>query len=346
MKKVGIIGAGIFGISVALELSKVSDVTVFEKSGEILSGASTNNHLRHHFGYHYPRSPKTAMESIAAGKSFEAAYGDCVDRDFPAYYAVSKRNSKTTTQQFVSFCASLDLPLKRLEIDPRLVNPDRVDAFFSVPEPIYDPKKLQRLIEKRLSGSSVKMRFESEIVGARIAGDQKVLRYVADGKTQEESFDIVIGAVYVNFNDINKWFGFPRKKFLYELVELLEIRLPSSKRFGLTLIDGEFSSVLPRGSGDTFTLGHVKESVLKEIVSDDAQKDLLFSGEMRSNREGILRAGAADFPILSDAVVVRSIFVPRIVKAGVDATDERPTEITDHGHGIYSIFGGKVITCV
>ena len=30
----------------------------------------------------------------------------------------------------------------------------------------------------------------------------------------------------------------------------------------------------------------------------------------------------------------------------VDSTDERPTEITDHGSGIYSIFAGKVITCV
>lgn len=34
------------------------------------------------------------------------------------------------------------------------------------------------------------------------------------------------------------------------------------------------------------------------------------------------------------------------MKANVDATDERPSEIADYGKGMYSIFGGKVITCV
>ena len=36
--KVAVIGAGIFGSSAALELSKRFDVTIFEKSGDILTG--------------------------------------------------------------------------------------------------------------------------------------------------------------------------------------------------------------------------------------------------------------------------------------------------------------------
>ena len=47
------VGGGIFGISTALEISKNFDVTLYERSKELLSGASTNNHLRHHQGYHY-----------------------------------------------------------------------------------------------------------------------------------------------------------------------------------------------------------------------------------------------------------------------------------------------------
>ena len=52
------------------------------------------------------------------------------------------------------------------------------------------------------------------------------------------------------------------------------------------------------------------------------------------------------FPFLKKAIFIRSMFVTRVVKSDVGNTDERPSEITDYGNGMYSIFGGKVITCV
>ena len=60
MKKVAVIGSGIFGCTAALELSEDFDVTIFDRAGGILEGASTINHLRHHLGFHYPRSKETA----------------------------------------------------------------------------------------------------------------------------------------------------------------------------------------------------------------------------------------------------------------------------------------------
>ena len=71
MKKVGIIGAGVFGCSAALELAKDFDVTVFDRANNILEGASTINHLRHHYGFHYPR--------LRAGTS------SCCPADEPAW---------------------------------------------------------------------------------------------------------------------------------------------------------------------------------------------------------------------------------------------------------------------
>ena len=63
MKRIGIIGSGIFGCMAAIELSrKGHKVTVYDRSGDILSGASTINHLRHHYGFHYPRSKETVEE--------------------------------------------------------------------------------------------------------------------------------------------------------------------------------------------------------------------------------------------------------------------------------------------
>ena len=65
-----------------------------------------------------------------------------------------------------------------------------------------------------------------------------------------------------------------------------------------------------------------------------------------SNKEKILKESLTYYPILKEAKFVKSVFVTRVVKANVENTDERPTEITYHENGIYSIFGGKVITCV
>ena len=70
-KKIAIIGAGFFGISIAFFfLKKKFDVTIFEKNSDILTGASRANQLRFHLGYHYPRSYKTLNEIQSMNKSF------------------------------------------------------------------------------------------------------------------------------------------------------------------------------------------------------------------------------------------------------------------------------------
>ena len=53
--RIAIIGAGFFGLSLGLFLSKKNSVDVFEKENTILKGASAGNQFRFHLGYHYPR---------------------------------------------------------------------------------------------------------------------------------------------------------------------------------------------------------------------------------------------------------------------------------------------------
>ena len=53
--KVIVIGAGIFGVTASLTLSKNGyDVTLVECESDIMSKASKCNHNRLHFGFHYP----------------------------------------------------------------------------------------------------------------------------------------------------------------------------------------------------------------------------------------------------------------------------------------------------
>lgn len=346
MNKIAVIGAGIFGITIALKLSEKFEVSLFEKSEDILSGASSNNHLRHHYGYHYPRSKETALESIKGKKSFKDFYGECIIEGFPAYYAVAKENSKTNSKEFLNFCKDLDLEYEIVDPDPEIFNTSKIDICLKTPEPCYDPFVLKNIVKNKLKNSRIKMRFKQEIIGGRIIKNKKKsLKIKYNNEILEEEFDVIISAIYTQFNDINQWFEFPKKKVHYALIELIDIQLPKPVRFGAMIIDGDFSTFVPSGKPGIVRLGHVKASVLKETISDYLPDEFL-SIKKESNKDKIIEESAVYYPIVKKAKFLKSIFINRIVKANVNNTDERLTEITDHGENIYSIFGGKVITCV
>jgi len=347
MKRIGIIGSGIFGCMAAIELSrKGHKVTVYDRSGDILSGASTINHLRHHYGFHYPRSKETVEEIKKARICFEEEFGESISEFFDDYYGVSLTGSKTTPEDFIKFCDNLKLPYEIKSPEKGFIDESKIGVCIKTPERVYDPDILKGILLRNFKDGKIRLKLNHLIVGGKICGKNKIIQFECGGIRSEEEFDIVINATYSNFNQFNKWFGFPRKKLLYELVELLELSIPIDKKIGLTIMDGEFSSILPRGEKGTFTLGHVKESVLKAVVSDDLDTFKMSLENTSSNKENILKKGIEDFPFLKNATIIRSLFVTRVVKANVDATDERPSEITSCGNGMYSIFGGKIITAV
>ncbi|MFA5856730.1 MAG: FAD-dependent oxidoreductase [Candidatus Pacearchaeota archaeon] len=347
MAKIGIIGAGIFGCTAAIELSKKGhDVTIFDRADNIFNGASTINHLRHHYGFHYPRSKDTVEEIKIARESFEKEYGDSISDFFDDYYGVSTIGSKTTPVDFIKFCDDRALPYEIKYPEDKYLEKSKIGTCVKVPERVYDPDILKGMILKKIKENKIRLLLNSDVINGLIDGKIKKITYSLAGKNIIEEFDFVINATYSNFNKFNKIFGFPRKTLLYEIVELLELSIPNQPKIGLTIMDGEFSSVLPRGEKGTFTLGHVKESVLDAVTTDDIDTFAFTEANKKSNKENILKKGIEDFPFLKEASIIRSLFVTRVVKANVDATDERPSEITKYGNGIFSIFGGKVITCV
>ncbi len=345
-ERVAVIGGGIFGSSTALELSKNFNVTLYERSGELLSGASTNNHLRHHGGYHYPRSKGTALECLKSRESFEREYGACIIRPFNHYHAISKEDSKTTPGNYLKFCEELGLPYEVAEIGGGLINKERVSLVVKVSEYSYDPVKMLEIVKDKLKNSRVEVKLNHEIKGGEIRGDKKILKISSPEGDQTEEFDFVINATYSNFNSFNKWFGLPKKKTLYELVEMLELELPVKEKFGLSIFDGQFSTLMPRAENGRFTLAHIKESIINDFVSDNLDPEVMISKNIKTNRENILKAAVTDFPILKEAKIIRSIYIIRAVKANVDDTDERLSEITNHGNGLFTVFSGKVVTCV
>ena len=80
MSKVAVIGAGAFGVTIAIELAnKGHSILLFEKDGEILMGATAKSQNRLHLGLHYPRDLETAIQSKLGFIKFSKRYPTPID---------------------------------------------------------------------------------------------------------------------------------------------------------------------------------------------------------------------------------------------------------------------------
>lgn len=347
MEKIGIIGGGVFGLSCALELAKSGfKVTVFEKGNKILPEASSINHLRHHLGYHYPRSPETVEEIHRGLKSFEAEFKDCVDEDVISYYAVCKEGSKTTPEDFIKFCKKFSLPYDYEYPAEDIINRSKVDLCIKAKEPVYSPIKLRELMIQKLNEQDIKLNLNTEIVKGDCNLPKKLLITNKNNIVENNEFDSIVNATYSNINDVNKLIGLPTRVIQYELMEMVELKLPIPDRLALTLVDGEFSSIMPRDTG-THALAQVNSSVLDRIISDRSHPDILPSaGISKSNLRATMQDAISVYPFLKKAKIIRPLYVTKVVEAFVEKSDARLCKLTDYKNNCYSVFGGKVLGCI
>ena len=110
--KIIVIGAGIFGCNNSFELSKRHNVTLVDMNSDIMQNASKVNHNRLHFGFHYPRSKATALQSLEGYKLFYDYFRDAITSDFENYYMIEK-NSNVNSKYYERFCDDLHLTYKR-----------------------------------------------------------------------------------------------------------------------------------------------------------------------------------------------------------------------------------------
>lgn len=116
--RVAVIGAGVFGLTTAMTLTKAGhEVTVFERELEALRGSTPNSVMRLHLGLHYPRDLETAVQSRRGYWEFLEAFGEAVDLNFPNYYAVARQGSRVDASQFLEFARVARIPISREGIE-------------------------------------------------------------------------------------------------------------------------------------------------------------------------------------------------------------------------------------
>lgn len=334
-----VIGGGLFGSCIAFELAKSKyEVDLAEAESDIMQLASRCNHNRIHLGYHYLRSISTAEQSLEGMISFLFYFGEAVLHQFPNYYAIAKEGSHTNTEQFIQFCDKVGIGYDEEFPEDNFLNKEKIAGSFRVPEPVFDYDKIAGIVKNYLSKTGVNVLLNT--VCKSLKHDGKVFTAQLNDTTKE--YDYVINATYANINNINELLGLPQRKLLFEDVFIPTFNFPSDK-FGITVMDGPFCSIMPRGlRTNEFLLYHVKHSVLSDRLSE--QRMLLQDKPIEY--ETIFRESSAFMPFLKDAKPISHWRTIRTVHENSD--DARLSELHTYEElpNYFSVLSGKITTCI
>lgn len=344
--KVLIIGAGLFGSCAASELALHGhDVTLVEQDSVLMSRASKCNHNRVHFGYHYPRSVLTAKQSIEGLLSFLIHFKDAIVTDFPNYYAIAREGSHISSNDFVRFCEDAGISYIEEFPEEKFLNRSLLESSFRVNEPVFDYFILREIVKSKLAHKNIQLFLSTKCTGLRAYDKSLMLARLSSGPGERiEEFEFVINATYAGLNNINRSLGVKELDLLFEDVMIPILNNVDASPIGLTIMDGEFCTIMPRGNKEQFLLYHVKSSVLKR--SKDMNDATLSLGEDASiaRQEQILSDCQIYMPFLKGVEIFDSYRTTRAVVE--NKTDARLSELhTYEGHTNYvSILSGKIST--
>lgn len=310
---------------------------LFEKRSDILQSASTINQYRLHRGYHYPRSPETTQSCRSGFASFMEEYGDAIVSDSRRLYGIATEGSKTSLKDFLHHCDAHALEYQIVRA-PELISPKLADVV-EVVETSLDPDAIVLLVKKKLVESGVQVHLGTSV----------------DSSIKDE-FDRIVLAAYAYNNSIRAALDCVRETYQFEVCEKPVVRLPPSfGRTDIVILDGPFMSVGPIGRTGTYVLGHVVHSIHSSNVGHepeipDSVRPYLDNGIVYDSRctrfKEFVEAGAPFIPALADARHIGSMYTIRTVLPYRDATDERPTLVSQIDEKIIQIFSGKLGNCV
>lgn len=343
---VAVIGCGIFGAEIALKASACGlSVKVLEAKSDILAGASMNNQNRLHLGFHYPRDLETGQQSIRGFDAFKQNYADCIQGDFPNAYFIANNGSMTNPASYLQFCSELGVPFQVIEAKDFCVPVLGADNGILCEEVVYDCTILRYLVKQKLQQQRVEITLGERVDTLVKQGG----RYRLETINQTTIFaDVVINATYGDINRLTEGLGHVVNENLYEYtaVPIIKIDMP---RVGVTIMDGPFMTVLPHGKSENFLLYNVAQSVVASNVAklldprwlspetapfSELDKGAFFKKMVQRCREFM--------PILDNAELVGFLEGPRMVLAKKDASDARPSLLTNYDGGYFSVFSGKI----
>ena len=325
-----VVGGGIFGTTSAVALANNGyQVELHEELEDVMMAASDINQYRLHKGYHYPRSKETAQECLKGLYTFKRKYErSVVNGDIEHYYAIASEDSKVSEFEYLAFLDDLELPYERVKPLPN------TDVTIKVEEELFDNYKLYEAVRDKLWSSGV-----------------EVLKNKTTTKDDFKGFDVVVIATYAKLNELldeKKWYQ-------YELCEKPVVRLPKKYQGkSIVIMDGPFMCLDPYGERN-HVLGNVKHAIHTWNEGTEAfwpheYTEYLNKGVIENPKhtkiDKFIETGKKFFKDFDKLKHIGSMYTIRTVLANRDHDDARPTLVNHEGDNVWSLFSGKIDTCV
>ncbi len=328
--KIAVVGAGIYGTTVAIKLAEHGHaVTLFDSLG-ILRAASAINQYRIHAGYHYPRSPETIEETLQSRVEFQAVYSMAVVKNSRHFYAIPKEGSRTPPDVFEAVMERFKLPLR--SVKPAWMNFSFIDRCYEVDEQIYDAGLLRSFIERRIRELNIQFRQ-------------------LEFKPQErDDFELVVWATY-GLSHSKRIFSSAK----YQIAEKVLVELPSQLRgIALVVVDGPFTAFDPYGSSSYSLFGSAKHTNHWTTTDPDEAYPAELAGLLNrpdfewvgfSKFEAMREDSALAVPASKEGRYLGSRFTIRVVENNPEQ-DRRTLYLLEPVPGELHIFSGKVVGAV
>ncbi len=346
MKKkydIAIIGGGIYGSLLALHLQKKYDnIILIEREKQLISRASYFNQARVHNGYHYPRSFITAIRSHQNFVRFCKQFKPAIVSKYPSLYAIAKHNSKVSAPQFKKFCETISLPIKEASPNLKLFfNQNLIEEVFEVEEYEFDAAILRKKIHQSISKTPIQLLFNSSVSSVSSTDNG----YVSIKLTRQTNLTAkkVLNCTYAGINTILKNSQMPLIPIKLEYTEMPLLKLPSPlRKYGLTIMDGPFFSLLPFPDKKQHSLHHVRYTprISWNGTDEDINKDIYASSSFQYMLKDVVRY----LPVLSKCHSEESLYQTKAVLKITENNDGRPIYYhKDYGiPNFHQILGGKI----
>ena len=328
--KVLIVGGGIFGTTAAISLANNGyNVELHEELDDIMKCATGINQYRLHKGYHYPRSKQTAIECKKGLKTFKRKYNSSVlNGDIEHFYSISSKDSLITDNDYIKFLEDVGLSYNIVEPLPN------TDLTIKVKEELFDSDILRNLVKVKLKSNGVKVKLNKQTL-----------------KNDLLKYDIVIIATYSKLNSLldNK------KEYQFEICEKPVVKLPNQyKNKSIVIMDGPFMCLDPYGQTGYHVLGNVVHAIHETNVGYEPKitylKEYLNKGLIKkpkyTNIKKFIETGKKFFNGFDKLIHIGSLYTIRTVLKDRDHDDARPTLVRRENNNTYSLFSGKIDTCV
>ncbi|MCQ2594025.1 MAG: FAD-dependent oxidoreductase [Treponemataceae bacterium] len=357
-----IIGAGLYGLYSAFHCgAKNQKILVLECDLTPFRRATFINQARVHQGYHYPRSVSTAVKSAGYFERFNKDFDFCINRDFEKIYATSSLFSWSSGEQFEKFCKAADIFCDEINPD-KFFKKGMCDGAFLTREYTYDAMILKDYFLSKISElKNVEIQYGVQIQKIEKAVDlYKVV--MNDGKEYETSF--LLNATYASANHILEMLDFEKFGIKYELCEIILCDVNEKlKKYGFTVMDGPFFSIMPFGktglhslTSVTFT-PHTTSFDSEPTFECQKRSDGFCSPERLGNCNDCIAKPETAFPYMSNLArkylkdeyefsYKSSLFSMKPILKSSEIDDSRPTVIRTYSKSptFVSVLSGKINT--